>query len=151
MDKKMETAHYENYFTAADNFDFAWNSATNSYDMTNINKINALWAQALNAVEEGSAEWHHVKKSMIHWTYIELYNTMDNRYKYGTSEEKAELVARNKALYNDIVYYGTLRIYDNSHDLQPITDFTKSPHKDKGNWFDQRTTLEETLGGIFGV
>ena len=150
MDKKMETAHYDKYFTAADNFDFTWNSTTHTYDMTNINKINALWAEALSSVEEDSEEWHHVKKSMIHWTYIELYNTMDNRYKYGTTEEKAELVARNEALYNDIVYYGTIRIYDNSHDLQDITDFTKSPHKDNGNWFDQRTTFEETLGGLLG-
>ena len=150
MNAKMKNAHYDKYFTAADNFDFAWDSTTHTYDMTNINKINALWAEALKSVKVGSAEWHHVKKSMIHWTYIELYNTMDNRYKYGTDQEKAELVARNEALYNDIVYYGTIRIYDNSHDLQEITDFTESPHKDKGNWFDQRTTFEETLGGLLG-
>ena len=145
-----KNGHYtEKYYTVENNFDFAWDSSTNTYDMTYINQINVLWNKALASVE--GEEYDHVRKSMMHWTYIELYNTMDNRYKYGTAEEKAELVARNEALYNDFKYYGITKIYGSSHELQTVTDFTKSPHRDKGNWFDQRTTLEETLGDIFGV
>lgn len=145
-----KNGHYtEKYYTVENNFDFAWDSSTNTYDMTYINQINVLWNKALASVE--GEEYDHVRKSMLHWTYIELYNTMDNRYKYGTAEEKAELVARNEALYNDFKYYGITKIYGSSHELQTVTDFTKSPHRDKGNWFDQRTTLEEALGDIFGV
>ena len=145
-----KNGHYtEKYYTVENNFDFAWDSSTNTYDMTYINQINVLWNKALASVE--GEEYDHVRKSMMHWTYIELYNTMDNRYKYGTAEEKAELVARNEALYNDFKYYGITKIYGSSHELQTVTDFTKSPHRDKGNWFNQRTTLEEALGDIFGV
>jgi hypothetical protein len=146
-----KNGHYtEKYYTVENNFDFAWNSSTNTYDMMPyINQINVLWNKALASVE--GEQYDHVRKSMMHWTYIELYNTMDNRYKYGTAEEKAELVARNEALYNDFKYYGITKIYGSSHELQTVTDFTKSPHRDKGNWFDQRTTLEEELGDIFGV
>jgi hypothetical protein len=146
-----KNGHYtDKYYTVENNFDFGWNSSTNTYDMMPyINQINVLWNKALASVE--GEQYDHVRKSMMHWTYIELYNTMDNRYKYGTAEEKAELVARNEALYNDFKYYGITKIYGSSHELQTVTDFTKSPHRDKGNWFDQRTTLEEALGDIFGV
>ena len=145
-----KNGHYTGkYYTVENNFDFAWDSSTNTYDMTYINQINVLWNKALASVE--GEEYDHVRKSMMHWTYIELYNTMDNRYKYGPAEEKAELVARNEALYNDFKYYGITKIYGSSHELQTVTDFTKSPHREKGNWFDQRTTLEEALGDILGV
>ena len=146
IDKKMESGHLDKYYTVEQNFEFTWNSSTNTYDMTYINKINALWNNALASVEEGSVQWHNVKKSMIHWTYIELCNTMDNRYDYGTAEEKAELVARNEALYNDIKYYGITRIFDNSHDLiDEVTDFTKSPNKDKGDWFNEKWTIGDII------
>jgi hypothetical protein len=113
--------------------------------MTYINQINALWDAALASVENGSTQWHNVKKSMTHWTYIELCNTMDKRYQNGTAEEKAALVARNEALYNDLVYYGITRIFDNSHDLINVTDFKKSPNKDNGDWFNEKWTIGDLI------
>ena len=145
LDKKLASGHLDYYYTVDQNFVFTWNSSTNTYDMTYINQINALWNQALNSVENGSTQWHNVKKSMIHWTYIELCNTMDKRYQYGSEEEKAELVARNEALYNDLKYYGITRIFDNSHDLINVTDFTKSPNKDKGDWFNEKWTIGDLI------
>ena len=137
------------YYTPANNFDFTWDSSTKSYDMTNIDKINAMWENALHEVEEGSAQWHHVKKSMIHWTYIELYNTMDNRYANSNTSAKAKLRLKNKNLYEDILYYGTIRVYDNSHDIKEVTDFSKSPNISSGDWFDQKS-IGDILGDIFG-
>ena len=134
--------HAKDYYYPEDNFDFT--------DMSFVNEVNALWASALASVTEGSEEWHHVKKSMIHWTYLELYNTMDSRYKNGTSAEKAELVARNEALYNDIKYYGVIQAFSNSHELITVTNFTKSPNKNSGDWFNEVWTLEEILGGLGG-
>ena len=145
LDKKLASGHLDYYYTVDQNFVFTWNDSTNTYDMTYINQINALWEAALASFDEGSEEWHHVKKSMIHWTYIELYNTMDNRYKYGTAEEKAELVARNEALYNDMKTYGITRLFDNSHDLIEVTDFTKSPHQDSGDWFNEKWTVGDLI------
>ena len=137
MMKETGDGHFDlqgnTYYTPANNFVFTWDETTKTYDMTNINKINQLWDNALNSVENGSAEWHHIKKSMIHWTYIELYNTMVNRYKNGTTLEKSELSKRNKALYDDIIYYGTIRVYDNSHDIKKVTSFYKSPNINSGD------------------
>ena len=145
IDKRMESGHLDKYYTVEENFVFTWNSSTKTYDMTYINQINALWDAALASVENGSTQWHNVKKSMTHWTYIELCNTMDKRYQNGTAEEKAALVARNEALYNDLVYYGITRIFDNSHDLIEVTDFTKSPNKDNGDWFNEKWTIGDLI------
>lgn len=145
LDEKLAKGHLDYYYTVDQNFVFTWNSSTRTYDMTYINQINELWNHALASVENGSTQWHNVKKSMIHWTYIELCNTMDKRYQNGSAEEKAELVARNEALYNDLKYYGITRIFDNSHDLIDVTDFTKSPNKDKGDWFNEKWTLGDLI------
>jgi hypothetical protein len=100
--------------------------------MTDIDKANELWDEAVNSVV--SKELDHVRKSMIHWTYIELYNTMDNRMLSGDGDVREELMARNEALYNDILKYGTTRLFDNARDISTsITDFTLSPKKMQ--WF----------------
>jgi hypothetical protein len=58
---------------------------------------------------------------------------MDERMRYGDSDEREELMARNEALYKDILKYGTLRKFDNAYDISDsITDFTLSPKK--GQW-----------------
>lgn len=122
--------HLDKWFPTDENFDFKWDNKTKTYDMTNIDKINELWADAVDCV--GGKTLDHVKKSRIHWWYIELYSTMDNRYKYGDEEEKAALAAQNEELYNDIKYYGAIRKYDNSYLLANIDDFTVSPKT--GRW-----------------
>ena len=134
--------HKDTYYHPEDNFDFS--------DMSFVNEVNALWASALASVTENSEEWHHVKKSMVHWTYLELYNTMDSRYKNGTAAEKTELEAKNKALYNALKEYGITRIFNTSHDIIEVKDFTKSPNKNSGDWFNEVWTLEEILGGLGG-
>jgi hypothetical protein len=70
---------------------------------------------------------------------------MDNRYKYGTAEEKAELVARNEALYNDLKYYGITKIFNTSHELIEVTNFTKSPNKDSGDWYNEKWTIGDII------
>ena len=126
-----DNGHLEHWFGTDENFDFNYDRKTHTYDMTDINAINALWDEALNCVVGDTLD--HVRKSMIHWTYIELYNTMDNRMSYGDSDTRKELIARNEALYRDILKYGTLRKFDNAYDIsENITDFTLSPKK--GQW-----------------
>ena len=133
LQKNMEeNGHLDAWFETADNFDFGYDRATKSYDMTYINPINELWEEAVNSVM--GKELDHVKKSMIHWTYIELYNTMDNRMLAGDADVREELMARNEALYRDILKYGTTRLFDNARDIsETITDFTLSPKKMQ--WF----------------
>ena len=129
--KIKKDGHLEHWFATNDNFDFGYDRATHTYDMTYIDQINELWDEAVNSVVGITLD--HVKKSMIHWTYIELYNTMDNRMLYGDSDVREELMDRNEALYKDILKYGTLRKFDNAYDiLNDIDDFTLSPKK--GQW-----------------
>ena len=132
IDENMaENGHLEHWFETNENFDFKYDRKTHTYDMTNIDKINELWANAVDAVVGTTLD--HVKKSMIHWTYTELYVTMDNRMVYGDGDTREELMERNEALYNDILKYGTLRKFDNAYDISTtITDFTLSPQK--GKW-----------------
>ena len=128
--KEEEDGHISGKFSVEDNFLFEYDRKTHTYDMTDIDYVNDLWE---NAVESTYGKYlDHVKKSRIHWTYIELFNTMDNRVLYGDQDTREELYARNEELYNDMVKYNTIRKFDNAYDLQKITDFTVSPNK--GRW-----------------
>ena len=133
IDENMEkNGHLDHWFETADNFDFKYDRGSGTYDMTYIDKANELWDEAVNSVV--GKELDYVRKSMIHWTYIELYNTMDNRMLSGDGDVREELMARNEALYNDILKYGTTRLFDNARDISTsITDFTLSPKKMQ--WF----------------
>ena len=129
IDKNMQdSGHLDHWFETNENFDFGYDRKTHTYDMTYIDEINGLWDAAVSSVMGDTLD--HVKKSRIHWTYIELFVTMDNRMLYGEEDEREELIARNEALYRDILKYGTLRKFDNAYDISTaITDFTLSPKK----------------------
>lgn len=124
-----ENGHYSAKFSVEENFLFEYNRTTHKYDMTDIDYVNDLWD---NAVESAGKYLDHVKKSRIHWTYIELYNTMDNRVLYGDEDTREELFRRNEELYKDMKKYNTIRKFDNAYDLAEITDFTISP--ESGCW-----------------
>ena len=136
IDENMaKKGHLIHWFGTDENFDFKYNRATQSYDMTYIDQINELWDNAVNSVVGATLD--RVKKSRIHWTYIELFNTMDNRMQAaieaGDEDTREELVARNEELYNDILKYGTTRKFNNAYDISTsITNFTLSPAK--GQW-----------------
>ena len=133
MEEHMaENGHLDHWFSVNENFDYGYNRSTHEYGiMPYVEEINELWDEALNSVIGTTLD--HVKKSMIHWTYIELFNTMDNRMIYGDADDREELIARNEALYRDILKYGTTRKFDNAYDISTsITDFTLSPKK--ANW-----------------
>lgn len=132
IDENMSNnGHLDHWFETNDNFDFKYDRKSHTYDMTYINQINALWDEALDSV--AGVQLDRVKKSMIHWTYTELYCTMDNRMLYGDEDERAELVARNEALYRDMLKYGTTKKHNTSKELSgSIDDFTLSPNK--GRW-----------------
>lgn len=115
------------WFGVEDNFVFEWDESTHTYDMTFIDKCNELWDSAEECVAD--EELDRVKKSRIHWTYIELFCTMTNRYRYGTDDEKEELVARNRQLYNDIFKYGTTAKNINNYIPSGVTTFELSPQK----------------------
>ena len=112
------------------NFNFVWDDETKCYDdatITFIDTCNELW----DAAEElaNYEQIGRVQKSRIHWTYIELYNTFRNRYKYGTVDEREELVERNKQLYADIFKYGTTKKNINNSIDPNVELFELSPDR----------------------
>lgn len=125
-----ENGHYAGRFSADENFLFEYDRTTHTFDMTDIDYVNELWDNAVESTYGKNLE--HVKKSRIHWVYIELYNTMDNRVLYGDEDTREELFRRNEELYKDMVKYKTIRKFDNAYNLAEITDFTVSPKN--GRW-----------------
>ena len=129
-DMQEKGRHLDHWFSTDENFDFGYDRKTHTYDMTFIDEVNELWENAVGSVVGTTLD--HVKKSRIHWTYIELFNTMDNRILYDP-DSREDLIARNEELYRDILKYGTLRKFSNAYDISPsISDFTLSPKK--GQW-----------------
>ena len=126
---EQENGHYAGIFSADENFLFEFDRGTRSYDLTDIDYVNSLWENATEATYGKTLD--HVKKSRIHWVYIELYNTMDNRVLYGDENIREELYARNEELYRDMVKYKTIKKFSNAYVLQEIKDFTLSPKKAK--------------------
>ena len=127
MDNAKKYGELDFWFGVEDNFVFDYDTSTHSYDMTFIDRCNELWDSAEDCT--GGEELDRVKKSRIHWTYIELFNTMTNRYKYGTEDEREELAARNKQLYSDIFKYGTTAKNVNNYIPSDVTTFELSPQK----------------------
>lgn len=115
------------WFGVEENFLFDYDKSTKTYDMTFIDECNEFWDLA----EEVSSDeiLDRVKKSRIHWTYIELFSTMTERYKYGTEDEREELVERNKQLYQDIFKYGTIKKHERAEIARGIEVFEFSPQK----------------------
>ncbi len=122
---------HEETVTVENNFIFPYDDSTHEYDLSRIDEVNEIWDTAESyAVGE---QLDRVKQSRLHWTYIELYNTMDDRYEYGDTATRDELEARNRELYENIFKYGTLYRFDNARPFSSgIQDFTYSPKS--GRW-----------------
>ena len=106
-----------------DLFDFDYDGST--YDMKFIQKMNQCWDKALDLADDVS--YKRVEKSSLHWTYVELYNTFDNRYLNGTVDEMEELEERNRNLYSKMKEYGTIYRYNEKTINMAVTDFKSSP------------------------
>jgi hypothetical protein len=128
MTEMEETGyHLPEWYGYDENIPFEnwYDYVSRKYDMTVIDELNEYWDEA----EEMATpqQYDKVRKSRIHWTYLELYNTWDNRYKNGTDEEKAELRNRNEQLFRDMKKYGVTKRNADSNELGNIEDFTRSP------------------------
>ena len=117
--------HMTTHYSVSELFDFKWDPMKNTYDMDFIKKMNKHWEKALD-VADGD-EIDHVIKSSLHWTYIELYNTFEKRYLYGSLSEMEDLESRNEELYRNLWKYGAIYKYDGKKISNSITDFKSSP------------------------
>ena len=69
----------------------------------------------------------HVEKSSLHWVFIELYCTFDNRYLLANIDEMEELESRNRELYYNLKKYGSIYKFDGKTINLNVTDFKSSP------------------------
>lgn len=124
--------HIAGWYAYEENFPFAkyWDGVNHVYDDI-LDEIDALWEDALELANGEQSK--RIRKSRIHWKYLKLYNTFDNRKKYGTDEEKDALYVENEELYNDMMEAGVLQRNAESSTLDVITVFTRSPK----NWWSR--------------
>ncbi len=127
LNKIKEKGCLDTHAGQEDLFDFKWDKKTQKYDMEFINKMNSCWNNAMDAVSKDSDEFAHVEKSSLHWVFIELFCTFEKRYLAADEFEAAELVERNKNLYQNLKKYNAIYKYDNCTINLYITDFTSSP------------------------
>ena len=132
QDMTDKNYHLDGWYSYEANFPFAnyWDGVNHVYDGI-LDEIDGYWEDALELANGEQAK--RIRKSRIHWKYIKLYNTFDNRKKYGTDEEKEALYAENEELYNDMMDAGVLQRNAESSTLEGITVFTRSPK----NWWSR--------------
>lgn len=123
--------HLPHWYGYEENFPFDnyYDYEASEYDMRVIDKINDLWAEAEEMATPEQAD--RIRKSSIHWTYLELYNTFDKRYK--NPDNREELVEKNEQLFNDMMRLGVTQRNAEGPVLANITNFTRSP----ATWFSK--------------
>lgn len=116
--------HLAHWYTLVENIPMEYDYVNQCYDMSIINEFNSYWDEAEKLATPEQLD--RVKKSRMHWTFLELYTTWDNRFK--DRAQRAELEKRSKSLYQDILRFGVTQRFDNSRHINDgITNFTRSP------------------------
>lgn len=95
------------------------------YDDTFIKRSRALFEKAL-AQAENAGEYRRIKKSSLQVDYYELYTLMDYIMDHGTEEEKAEIVRKNREVYEEFIKLGITRVVENAF-LPVVKNFEQSP------------------------
>ena len=90
-----------------------------------IDEFDTLWDEAEEYAN--SQQLDRIRKSRVHWDYINLYNTWDRRMENASIAERKELTEKNKTLYERIQQYGILQRYDNDATIRAVADFSLSP------------------------
>ncbi len=108
--------------------DFDFNEHT--YDLSWIEHCQALFDEA--EASASAEQLVRIQKSRIHLTFMELFNTFKNRYKYGTEEEREELVERNRQLYISMKKFGVWmvtreQLINQNKDINDLDEFKSSP------------------------
>ena len=119
-----KTGHLAHWYALDENFQLDYDPKTKEF-ASFIEKFDSLWDEAEEYANAQQLE--RIRKSRVHWDYINLYNTWDRRMENATIAERKELTEKNKTLYQRIQQYGILQRYDNDGKIRAITDFSLSP------------------------
>lgn len=124
MMAKSNNWHIEHWYTYENNFPFEdyYDLKTRTYSKK-LDEINQLWSDAEELATPEQAD--RIRKSSLHWTYVDLYNTFENRF--ANEDTRDEVVARNEQLYRDMKRLGVTKRHSESADLGEITSFIRSP------------------------
>ena len=118
------SGHLPYWYPVDENFQFDYDPKTKQF-ASFVEEFDELWDEAEAYANPEQLE--RVQKSRVHWDYINLYNTWDRRYENASNEERKEMVAKNKSLYERIVKFGLVMRYDTDGVISSVTDFSLSP------------------------
>ncbi len=107
-----------------------YSSPSSCYDFTEVNEradhIDSLWELAMAEAE--ADELYNLRLAKVSWDYLRQCATYSYRYSSGTDTQRAEYVARNEELYNNIL---NMKLLWSEGTYNPLNayDPTTSPDK----------------------
>ena len=119
-----KTGHLAHWYALDENFQLDYDPKTKEF-ASFVNEFDKLWDEAEEYANTQQLE--RIRKSRLHWDYINLYNTWDRRMENASIAERKELIEKNKTLYERIKRYGILQRYDNDATIRSVSDFSLSP------------------------
>ncbi len=96
-----------------------------SYDEEFIQRGNELFRRAYEMAET-DGERRRVRKSWLQLDYYELYSLMDYKMERATKEEKAELIEKNRKMYDELRGLGITRVGERVF-MPVVKNFAQSP------------------------
>ena len=123
-DMYMTGKHIEHWHALDENFAFDYDPKTRQF-ASFVEEFDELWDEAEDYAN--SQQLERIRKSRLHWDYMNLYNTFDRRMETASNAQRNELIAKNKTIYERIKHYGIVQRYDNDEKLRSVSDFSVSP------------------------
>ncbi|MBR1867217.1 MAG: DUF4838 domain-containing protein [Clostridia bacterium] len=109
--------------TPATNLIFEYDEQKKEFVHDWVDKCNEYWDMAEDLADGDQID--RVKKSRLHWTYIELYNTFDTLYENAAAvrdlDTMNELEARNEKLHGEILKYNCIKMYPENSISRNVT------------------------------
>ena len=98
--------------------------------ITNLGIAGDLGRDLFEKAEQATdnlGDKERVRKSSTQVDYCDLFLNMDYYMSVASEAQKAEIIERNKNLYENLIKYNIIRIIENE-EIQKIDDFTLAPY-----------------------
>jgi hypothetical protein len=113
------------------------------YSIEYFKKCKEIFNKAIDACTSiGDKE--RCKKASIQVDYCDLFLNMDYYMSVASEEEKANIILRNKTLYENMIKYNSIRIIENE-EMVEIKDFALAPYHLTLGHEEQQTELVGVL------
>lgn len=124
LEDMSKKGHLGHWYALDENFELDYDPKTKTF-ASFIEEFDELWDEAEEYAN--SQQLERIRKSRLHWDYINLYNTFDRLMENASKTQRSELIAKNKTMYERIKQYGIVQRYDNDESIRSVSDFSISP------------------------